>query len=110
MSFRDVLSILLMLICIGLGLVHLERPRTGLEIRQTMVGQMPATVMQVPQTRAPVVVLVHGFAGSRQMMQPYQMTLARAGYITISFDFAGHGRNPLPSPDGMIGGMRGPGC
>ncbi|WP_375551113.1 alpha/beta hydrolase [Rhodophyticola porphyridii] len=96
MVLRDILAALVALVCIGLGLFLLERPRAGLEISSLMVGETPATVMQVPETTAPVVVIAHGFAGSRQLMHPYQLTLARAGYITVSYDLQGHGRNPLP--------------
>jgi hypothetical protein len=41
-------------------------------------------------------VIAHGFAGSRQLMAAWQLTLAQAGYVTASFDFEGHGRNPVP--------------
>ena len=29
-------------------------------------------------------------------MQPFAETLARNGYIAVTFDFLGHGRNPVP--------------
>ena len=29
-------------------------------------------------------------------MQSFALTLAQAGYIVVSFDFMGHGRNPVP--------------
>ena len=29
-------------------------------------------------------------------MAAWQLTLAQAGYVTASFDFEGHGRNPVP--------------
>ena len=29
-------------------------------------------------------------------MESYALTLARAGYVAVSFDFEGHGRNPTP--------------
>ncbi len=45
---------------------------------------------------APVVVIAHGFAGSQQLMQTYAITLARNGYIAVTFDFPGHGRNATP--------------
>ncbi|MFN7003905.1 MAG: serine aminopeptidase domain-containing protein, partial [Roseinatronobacter sp.] len=38
----------------------------------------------------------HGFAGSRQLMEPFALVLAQAGYLVASFDFEGHGRNPRP--------------
>ena len=40
--------------------------------------------------------IAHGFAGSQQLMQPFAETLARNGYIAVTFDFLGHGRNPVP--------------
>lgn len=78
------------------GLALLERARAGLEITQTSVGTTPVTIMRQPGATGPVVIIAHGFAGSRQLMAAYQLTLAQAGYITASFDFEGHGRNPVP--------------
>ena len=43
-----------------------------------------------------MVVIAHGFAGSQQLMQPFAVTFARNGYIAVTFDFLGHGRNPRP--------------
>jgi pimeloyl-ACP methyl ester carboxylesterase len=43
-----------------------------------------------------VVVVAHGFAGSRQLMRSFSLTLARAGYTAVAFDFLGHGRHPRP--------------
>ncbi len=61
------------------------------------VGTTPATVYRRANAApAPAVVIAHGFAGSRQLMEAYALTLARAGYVAVSFDFEGHGRNPLP--------------
>ena len=94
MGLRELLTALVALLCLGLGLLLLEQPRTGLVLVPLDVGGTPATVMQVPGVQGPAVVIAHGFAGSRQLMQPIQTTLARAGYITISYDLEGHGRNP----------------
>lgn len=79
-----------------LGIAMLERARTGLEITLIDVGTTPVTLMRRPYAQGPVVVIAHGFAGSRQLMAAYQLTLAQAGYLTASFDFEGHGRNPVP--------------
>jgi hypothetical protein len=78
------------------GIVLLERPRAGLQITHLAAGQTPVTVMQQPGADGPLVVIAHGFAGSRQLMEAWQLTLAQAGYATASFDFEGHGRNPVP--------------
>ncbi len=84
-------------LCICAGIVQLERERSGLVIAQILVGKTPATVYQrIGNAKAPAVVIAHGFAGSRQLMEAYALTLARAGYVVVSFDFEGHGRNPTP--------------
>lgn len=84
------------LLALIVGLVLLERPRQGLEVTHLTAGQTPVTVMQQPGADGPLVVIAHGFAGSRQLMEAWQLTLAQAGYVTASFDFEGHGRNPVP--------------
>ncbi|PWK61626.1 alpha/beta hydrolase [Roseicyclus mahoneyensis] len=83
-------------LCIALGLWGLEAPRSGLAISHDRVGDTPVTVMRLPDAQGPVAVIAHGFAGSRQLMAAWQLSLARAGFITVSFDFEGHGRNPVP--------------
>ena len=81
----------------GLSILRLEKAGAGLVATDLMVGQTPATVLQQPGTTdAPVVVIAHGFAGSRQLMLGFAQTLAQAGYIVVSYDLEGHGRNPVP--------------
>ncbi len=84
-------------LCIATGLWRLESERAGLSITPLAIGTTPATVYQLAGgTKAPAVIIAHGFAGSRQLMEAYALTLARAGYVAVSFDFEGHGRNPTP--------------
>jgi hypothetical protein len=75
---------------------QLERTRAGVSITELAVGTTPATVYRTGQAPAPLVVVAHGFAGSTQLMQAFSLTLARAGYVVVAFDFEGHGRNPVP--------------
>jgi pimeloyl-ACP methyl ester carboxylesterase len=80
-----------------IGLLELHRSADGLRIVSKTVGETPVTVFSPSSgTPAPVVVIAHGFAGSQQLMQPFAATLARNGYIAVTFDFVGHGRNPNP--------------
>ncbi|WP_257168897.1 alpha/beta hydrolase [Bradyrhizobium sp. SRS-191] len=80
-----------------IGIWRLEAVRAGLTITQGQVGTTPITIYQRRDAPpAPVVVIAHGFAGSRQFMEAYALTLAQAGYLAVSFDFEGHGRNPTP--------------
>lgn len=95
MKYRVLLA-LAALCCIAMGLWGLESPRTGLAITSDRVGNTPVTVMRQPEADGPVVIIAHGFAGSRQLMAGWQLSLAQAGFITVTFDFEGHGRNPVP--------------
>ena len=91
---------LLVLVLAGLvacaAIWQLEAQRAGLDISTRTVGDTPVTRHAQPGADGPVVVVAHGFAGSRQMMQAYAQDLARAGYRVWSFDFEGHGRHPSP--------------
>ncbi|MCX7300710.1 MAG: alpha/beta hydrolase [Rhodobacterales bacterium] len=81
----------------ALSVLRLEQGRGDVVATRLMVGTTPATVYRLPgDTSAPIVVIAHGFAGSRQLMESFALTLAQAGYIAVSFDFLGHGRNPVP--------------
>lgn len=86
----------LAMIAICVSVVQLERGRSGLDISQMRIGTTPATIYRMPDAGGPLAVVAHGFAGSRQLMQAYSLTLAQAGYVVLAFDFEGHGRNPVP--------------
>jgi len=90
--------VLVAALCGGaLALWWLEYARAGITISPLMVGTTPATVYRVAETGpVPVVVIAHGFAGSRQLMEGFALAVARAGYIAVSYDLMGHGRNPAP--------------
>ena len=84
-------------VAILLALFMLWREGAGIERTEVQVGQTPATLYALPGTEnAPLVVIAHGFAGSRQFMQSFALTLARAGYAALSYDLLGHGANPVP--------------
>ena len=82
---------------IGLALVELKAASTGAVITPITIGAIPATIFRpADDVSGPAVVIAHGFAGSQQLMQSFALTLARNGYVALTFDFAGHGRNPMP--------------
>lgn len=87
---------LIALAAIALSVLRLEGARSGLEITRYTVGPTPVTEYALPGSDAPAVVVAHGFAGSRQLMEAYALTLAQAGYRVLSFDFEGHGRHSVP--------------
>ena len=93
---RDLALGLVAVVVIALSVWMLERGRAGLDITDMTVGTTPATLYQQPGQVGPLVVVAHGFAGSRQLMRAYSLTLAQSGYAVLAFDFEGHGRNPVP--------------
>lgn len=86
----------LALVLVLASLWQLEGVRRGVDITHASIGPTPVISYAQPDAEGPVVVIAHGFAGSATMMQAYALTLARAGYRVHSFDFQGHGRNPVP--------------
>jgi len=97
---RRIVSLLLVAcacFAIGLSVFQLHQAADGIVTRDVTIGDIPARIFeQQVHTAAPVVVIAHGFAGSQQLMQSFAIALARNGYVAVTFDFAGHGRNPSP--------------
>ena len=103
------------LLAVAIAVWQLEQGTQGLSISALQWGSTPVTVFRpVPATvppsaaaaararqPAPVVLIAHGFAGSQQLMQPLAQTLARNGFVAITFDFPGHGRNSAPMKGGL---------
>ncbi|MFZ4808702.1 MAG: alpha/beta hydrolase [Hyphomicrobiaceae bacterium] len=89
--------LILALLAIAVSLGNLRSATGGITAADFRIGDIPARVYRaLPAQPAPVVVIAHGFAGSQQLMQSFAFTFARNGYIAVTFDYAGHGRNPRP--------------
>ncbi|MDB3935850.1 lysophospholipase [Granulosicoccus sp.] len=95
-TIRSITVFLVALIAVAVSFYHLEEPRHGIDTTEVNIGKTPATLYTLADADGPMVVVAHGFAGSRQIMQAYSLTLADAGYRVLAFDFEGHGRNPGP--------------
>jgi dienelactone hydrolase len=94
---------LLAVVAIGIAARQLEASTDGLAISTQRLGTTPISVFRPAPSAgpAPVVLIAHGFAGSQQLMQPFALTLARNGFVAITFDFPGHGRNSAPMRGGL---------
>lgn len=89
-------------LAIVIAVWQIDRATTGLTVERGHLGTIPFTVFKGPAaSTAPVVIICHGFAGSQQMMQPFAVTLARNGYLAVTFDFPGHARNRMPLSGGV---------
>ncbi|MBB4312335.1 alpha/beta fold hydrolase [Roseospira marina] len=94
---------LVALAMIALALARLLAPLSDLTVEDATVGRTPVTVFRATGEGppGPAVVVAHGFAGSRQLMQSYAIALARAGYVAVTYDALGHGRHPDPLPGNL---------
>lgn len=94
MSIRTI-AVVLAAVLIGVALWHLKVAEEGVSVTAVSVAGIPATVYRPHGGgRPPALVIAHGFAGSQQLMKSFALTFARNGYIALTFDFVGHGRNP----------------
>ncbi len=92
---------LLALALATIGIVGLLRTRAGVSRTLTTVEGTPVERLSPASASAdprPAVVVVHGFAASRQLMYGLAQTLARNGYIVAAIDLPGHGQNPARMP------------
>ena len=97
---------ILAIAAISLASWELAKLSEGLRVARDRVGSVPVTVFRPAHDEpTPVVVIAHGFAGSQQLMQPFATTLARNGYLAVTFDFPGHGRHPQPLTGGLADGQ-----
>lgn len=85
---------------VALALLNLFRANAGVSVEEVMLGPTPVSVFRSAAGSSggakPVVLIAHGFAGSQQLMKPFAVTLAKNGFIAVSFDYFGHGRNLEP--------------
>lgn len=98
----DRLRLFVLIVLLGIACASalmLERMRAEGAPRFEMRGDTPVTVYGDGSSGLTVLVS-HGFAGSRQMMEAISLTLAQAGHLVVAFDYPGHGRHAgLLSPD-----------
>ncbi len=83
----------------GLSVWQIYNASHGLDIINLHSTNPPVTIItpsDVPPGSRPTVLIAHGFAGSSMLMRGFALTLAHAGYTTVSWDFEGHGTNPNP--------------
>jgi pimeloyl-ACP methyl ester carboxylesterase len=86
-------------ILVVLSIWQIATAQKGLNIVYLKSSNPPVTIIYpkntLPASR-PTVLIAHGFSGSSVLMRGFALTLAHAGYTTISWDFQGHGENPNP--------------
>jgi len=99
---RDKFFLLLIAILTAFVMHNVRAQTRGLIATTANVDRIPVTILQkTNHPPAPVVVIAHGFSGSQQLMAPMATTLAQNGYVAMTFDFSGHGRNQRPMAGGV---------
>jgi len=94
---RTVVSVVALLALAGLSLSQLLGAERGIVRESMAVGDTPVRIYRAADAApAPLVVVAHGFAGSRRLMEPLALTLAGRGYVVLTFDYIGHGTHPRP--------------
>ncbi|HIU75107.1 MAG TPA: alpha/beta hydrolase [Candidatus Pelethocola excrementipullorum] len=116
-TYRNGLGIILSLIlCIigAIGQSTLQTNYGNTEIKernivtesgftQTMYTYIPENA--TPESKAPVVVVVHGGNDDKELMIRYALELARCGYVAVSIDMYGHGDSSyLPDSQWLTAG------
>jgi pimeloyl-ACP methyl ester carboxylesterase len=99
MNRKNVVLLIIGVILIFISIWQITNAQKGLQVINLHTTNPPATIItpgdNIPIPR-PTVLIAHGLAGSEELMRGFALTLAHAGYTTISWDFEGHGSNPNP--------------
>jgi pimeloyl-ACP methyl ester carboxylesterase len=99
MKRKYLIFLILGLLLIALTVWQIATAQKGLEVIKLPDANPPVTIIAPADTAPasrPTVLIAHGFAGSSVLMRGFALTLAQAGYTTVSWDFKGHGENPTP--------------
>jgi dienelactone hydrolase len=88
-------------VLVVLGGVASAQAGAGLRRTTTVIDGVPLTLVRPADdsTGHPAAVVVHGYAGSARLMQPFADTLARNGYVVVLPDLAGDGASTRPIAD-----------
>ncbi len=98
MRGRNLIGFGLGIILIGIAVWQIASAQKGLQVVYLHTNP-PVTIITptgIPAASRPTVLIAHGFAGSAVLMRGFALTLAHAGFTTVSWDFEGHGANPAP--------------
>src|SRR4030042_1344630 len=96
---KSILRLALGLIFVVISIWQIDIAQIGFDVINLNSSNPPVTIISpsnaLPASR-PTVLIANGFPGSSVLMRGFALTLAHAGYSTVSWDFQGHGANPNP--------------
>lgn len=95
---RRILPLLLLAAVVAASQFLIWREHADVTVtRETLAGNPVDRYEAVGESRGTVIV-AHGFAGSREVMQPWGYAMARRGFDTYVLDQPGHGDSDRPLP------------
>ncbi len=85
-------------LCLAIfSIFRLASYEKNIETTYETFGKTPVVVSSpIGKKNDQLIFISHGFAGSTTFMRPIAIALAEAGFITIRFDYLGHGKHPEP--------------
>ena len=99
MNRKNAVLFVLGFFLVVISIWQIAAAQKGLDVIRLHTTNPPVTIITPsnasPASR-PTILIAHGFAGSSVLMRGFALTLAHAGYTTVSWDFEGHGENPNP--------------
>jgi pimeloyl-ACP methyl ester carboxylesterase len=96
---KNVAFFIVGIILVAIAIWQIADAQKGLMVINLPTSNPPVTIitpMGISPASRPSILIAHGLAGSAVLMRGFALTLAHAGYTTISWDFKGHGANPNP--------------
>jgi pimeloyl-ACP methyl ester carboxylesterase len=99
LKIKNIVLLVLGIILIIFSVWQIATAQAGLDVISLHTTNPPVTIItpsNIAPASRPTILIAHGFAGSSVLMRGFALTLAHAGYTTVSWDFEGHGANPKP--------------
>jgi pimeloyl-ACP methyl ester carboxylesterase len=96
---RKVLALTFMLSIVLVAQYMIWQSHTDVSVVQETIAGNPVSRYMAGPDPAGVVIVAHGFAGSKETMRPWGFALARQGFETYVIDQPGHGASNLRLPD-----------
>jgi pimeloyl-ACP methyl ester carboxylesterase len=96
---RRILSLVLLL-ALAFGAQYMAfRTRAGITVTEERLAGVPVLHFHPAAATGRVVLVAHGYAGSKELMRPWGDYLARQGFDVYLYDQPGHGQSSVRLPE-----------
>lgn len=101
---RKIVAMALLLAVVVAAQFMVSRQRAGVSVTHETIAGTPVEYYRGSSPPGYVVIVVHGYSGSKELMKPWGYYLARQGFETYVIDQPGHGDSEKPLPTWMSAG------